>query len=420
VNRLLLYGLFTEWNNTEGLVKLGIGDYFLLLELITERVESLKTFDDFVFTCETLWLKSTAQQTAFRQLFENRRKNVLEIIDWFNRKQEASKTNPVDSITGPKPVDNTSTTGADEESKNTSKNDEQVIEKTPDAPRLTNNEPEGLVGINLGAHTEGAAADGQTQIFSFTVSNEVLSASRRYMFGTEYFPVNSRILQQSWRSLYNHQEGEALGELSMPATIKKISREGRFLDFVYEPSEINRLSLFIFIDQGGSMTAQEAFGAELVRTAFASEVHKTVKPYYFYNIPQPTADDEEVFVVYDEQRTASFTTAKLFKGLNKKNIVLLLYSDCGAIKGSVNKERLDATEMFLKTMLKYTGFIAWLNPAPMHRWNSSAAGAIRLRMPEVGMFEADRLGIAQAVDTLKGKLTPTLKKQYAAAASRNK
>lgn len=419
MKQLLLYDLYVEWNKTEGLTKLGVEDYLLFLKLITEDVAIIKTFDDFVFICETIWLKSWEQQVAFHQLFEKRRAGIGEMIAFINRKKEIEKViPPTDERNDITPVKQTTTDVRRNAKESPDVKEDSPKNDTQSKTELPEKEPEGIVPIYLGTDKKEGEGNDETQMYSFTVKDEVLSASRHYLFGTEYFPVSSRVLQQTWRRLYNLRKGDTLGEISIPATIQKISREGQFHDFVYRPEDVNMLSLFIFIDLGGSMAAMDAFGVELARTALESEVHTMVKPYFFYNVPHPSADDEQVYVVYDLQRTESFTTAKLFKGLKKKNIALMLYSDCGVPNGEINSDRLAATKKFLKRVLKFAGFVAWLNPTPEHRWGGTAAGQIRLHLPEVGMFEADPLGITQAVNALKGKWTSNLKKQHAAAARR--
>jgi uncharacterized protein with von Willebrand factor type A (vWA) domain len=417
VNRLLLHELFIEWNKTAGLEKLGLSDYFLLLKLIEDKEAPVQTFDDLVFACETLWLKSLEQRPAFHQLFEKRRKGIQEIVEHLYKKEQAATAQiSADEIKVLPPITPSEQTGEMDQPE--TEKDKKREEPTAE-PISPDNEPEGIVFITLGEYTGEAETDTNTQTYSFSSQTELLPVSRKYYFGTEYFPVHERALQQSWRNLYNNQDGEQIAGISIAETIKKICRVGTFLDFVYQPVKINRLSLFIFIDQGGSMVAHEAFGMELANTAIKSKVHAHVKPYFFYNTPQQHDDDNDLYLVYNQDRTEAFTTTKLFKGLNKKNIVLLIYSDAGAINGNINTERLSAMEAFLKIISKYTGFVAWLNPVPEHRWEGTTANALRLKVPEVGMFEATSSGIAQTMNALKGKLTTTLKKQYAAAEKGN-
>lgn len=418
MNPLLFHKLFADWNETEGLVKLGIGDYLLLLQLVAHKNKALQSFDDFVFACETLWLKRVEQREAFHKLFEQRREGIEEMIAYLNAQvneavpkfEAAAAEKAVAAPDAPNPTAETEA-GNPANSVNQNKQEENTKEKAPE------NQPEGEITITL--ELSGAEQDGFETAQRFTVSEDyvLLSPSKRYLFGTEYFPVSNRVLQQSWRSLYNNHDVQGLGEVDMPDTIKRICREGRFIDFAYRPEQANLLSLFIFIDQGGSMTACEEFGKELVKSALESEVHANVRPYFFWNVPVALDDGSNVYAVYNEQRTEAFHTTDLFKGLRKKNIVLLLYSDAGAINGNADSGRIEATAEFLKAMVRRTAFAAWLNPAPEHRWAGTGAGKIALAVPEVGMYEASRNGLNQAIEALKGKLTQSIKNQHAAAAS---
>ena len=81
MNQLLLYDLFMEWNQHQGLAKLGLDDYLLLLQLIEQSPVPMQCFDDIVFACETIWLKRQEQKESFRLLFEKRRRLICEFIE---------------------------------------------------------------------------------------------------------------------------------------------------------------------------------------------------------------------------------------------------------------------------------------------------------------------------------------------------
>lgn len=419
MSNLLLYDLFTEWNNqSKARVKLGYDDYWLLLQLMDESVFPFRDFDDFAFACETLWLKDVAQKEAFRKCFDRRRKTIEDWIGLLTQTEnrETASTVPEAETTPAGPTD----AGAEQQKAGRDSGDGSVQEKTDTASRKkkeegkkTPEEPEdGVVTLALGS---GAAAETATNVssakgFSVPDGGIVLPPSKQYLFGTEYFPVPGRALQQSWRTLYSNREANEAAEVDLKKTVTRICREGIFTDFEYEAGESNLLSLFIFIDQGGSMIACEEFGKELVKSAFASEAHRDIKPYFFHNVPLPhPANPDQGYVLYNEQKTKAASTFAMFKKASKKNIVLLIYSDAGAIKGNRDDDRISATLLFLKYMCARTAYIAWLNPAPEHRWQGTGAGAIAEKMPEVPMFEAGRTGMAQVIHALKGKLVQPLK-----------
>ncbi len=400
MNQPLFEKLFTDWNEHPGLAKLGTDDYLLLLKLLDEKSFVIKTFDDFKFVIETLWLKSQLQREAFDQFFTERRRYVTNFL----AQQAARRVVVVDGDRSlPKKPEEVPHAQGESGKASGERDAANPVVKTKEdkpeaaAPELP--EQDQLITLALGSGTVFNTAG------AYTVPENtiLLPPSKKYLLDNEYFPLPGRMLQQNWRNLYSNVEANTTDEVDMQKTINTICREGSFIDFEYESGQENLLSLFIFIDQGGSMVACEAFGKELVESARASDVHQTVKPYFFYNLPVEHANPVQGYVVYNEQRNKAYTTHSLFRGINKKNIVLLLYGDAGAIKGNSNEERLKNTQHFLKYMNRHTAATAWLNPAPAHRWPGTDAAAIRIGMPGVSMFETSRSGIAQAINALKGK-----------------
>ena len=413
MNQLLLYDLFMEWNQHQGLAKLGLGDYLLLLQLIEQSPVPMQCFDDIVFTCETIWLKRQEQKESFRLLFEKRRRLISEFIEQLIIQKESSihpAGLPVESTKSLQDSMNSLQASGTNSSEDKSKPGRIPEQGTVSEPFENKPPEEGMITLALGSDSSTIAA---SNAYTIPESNTLLPQSKKYLFGTEYFPVPNRVLQQNWRSLYNSHEAAIISEVDMMKTIRKICREGTFTNFEYQPDHINLLTLFIFIDQGGSMAACEEFGKELVRTAVESNVHRFTKPYFFYNVPLEHPDHTQGYTLYNEQRTKAYTTYALFKGISKKNIVRLIYSDAGAIKGNVEEERIKATTRFIKYICKHTAYTAWLNPAPEHRWKGTAAYEILSRVPDISMFEATRTGFAQAINALKGKMTQPIKNKHA-------
>jgi uncharacterized protein with von Willebrand factor type A (vWA) domain len=231
-----------------------------------------------------------------------------------------------------------------------------------------------------------------------------------YLFTNDYFPVASRQLQQMWRSLKNRQEGRDSEEMNIIRTIEYTAEQGYFSRFLYDRQLLNQLQLFVFLDQGESMVAMQEFGLELCLTAKLSDVHSRLEPYYFNRLPLSDLPTDD-YIFTSEDWTRSFTMRKMFSKFNRKDIVVLIYSDAGALRDELDPDRVLRTRQFVRRLYDLTGYIAWLNPAPMNRWEGSNAGLISGELP---MFEANRNGLENAIAALKGKLIVKNSTAYAA------
>jgi uncharacterized protein with von Willebrand factor type A (vWA) domain len=354
MNHFLLHNLFTEWNKNPGLQKLGTGDYLLLHQLIDKQAWPLQSFDEVVFVFQTLWLKHQDQQETFRQFFDKRRSAINEMINLLSIKTKLKEViAPDDKLLTEKQIRDKELEA--DKKKAEAKADEPLKkddDKASQIEKITETEeiplPEGRITLFLG----NGSNSGMNNLAAYAVpdSQPLLPPAKKYLLGTEYFPVQNRVLQQSWRSLYSNRESNSLYGIDVPKTINKICREGFFTRFEHETGRENIISLFIFIDHGGSMVACEEFGRELLNSASQSGVHSQgSEPYFFHNVPQ--SHSSQGYMLHNEQQTKAYTTHYLFNGLNRKNIVLLIYSDAGAIRGSKNKERLEATATFLQYVL---------------------------------------------------------------------
>lgn len=132
------------------------------------------------------------------------------------------------------------------------------------------------------------------------------------------------------------------------------------------------------------MAASASFGKELVESAFQSGIHLDIKPWYFHDVPDVFGKGDDVdYMLLDEKETNSFRISQLFKNLNKKNIVALIYSDAGALNLAESKKREEKTKLFLRHLIRNTAYTAWLNPAPRHRWHDTIADRIANAFAEV-------------------------------------
>lgn len=414
MNEVLIYDLFTALRKEKRLVAGGTGEYLLLQEFF-DKDFSFQNFEELEFALETLLVKSKSEQQVFRSIMREWRKKVeayanAQYVLLKNLKEPQKPTPPVEDAPGRNTAD-------------TPKTNEPPVSHTPQSQTsttTTTSQSEGQTDVEVYDASvkveEGtislskagpAAPDSTKQTLRPDEVVAELDKSKTYLFGNEYFPVQKRYLQQNWRSLKNKQETGEKNVIDLDKTISSIAKTGIFFDFQYQKYEQNLLSLFIFVDQGEAMSAFSAFGEELAASARESLVHRKTRNYYFYNLPQPeTNDKSQEYILFNEDSTQSYTISSLFSKHNANNIVVLIYSDAGAIKGydELWENRAEETRDFLHYLLKRTACVAWLNPAPRHRWENTPALDIAGAFSEMQMFEANHVGIVQAINALKGKL----------------
>lgn len=414
----ILYNLFTALRKEERLLAGGIGEFVLLEEQLTQQYD-LQNFEDFVFICKLLLVKNKSEQEIFESIVANWKKEIEVYIKKQFEKIDRLKKPAADLVieqpkTEPAATQNNSTFNPADATANQQQSNGPLDSQGPDRTTTTMSQEEenaeetaeSEITISLTDEKAGKPADGKAARPAESKTSS--DPDKLFLLGNEYFPVANRSLRQSWRTLKNRQDKNEYGTVDLMATIDEITRTGLFLGFEYQKKTINLLSLFIFIDRGSSMTAFEAFGKELASTAKDSGIHFELKPWYFYEVPDYTGENEaRQYWVFNEDETEAMSIAQLFKNLNKKNIVTLVYGDAGALSTASNEtleERKENTIEFLRYLLRRTAYTAWLNPAPSYRWKHTIAETISKKFSEAGMFEATNNGFEQAINALRGKI----------------
>jgi hypothetical protein len=198
-------------------------------------------------------------------------------------------------------------------------------------------------------------------------------------------------MRQNWRYLrLPMREGPAV-DFDARATFAKISREGVYLDPVLLPRRVNRCELVLLMDVHGSMTPFHDLARRLVQTALDGGRFRTVRDFYFHNIPDDSLMMSPAFTDAESLQT-------FMQGRSGRQIVFVIVSDAGAARGIRNGPRVDATCQFLRYLSRTKLRVVWLNPVPRDRWPGTSAETIERSVP---MFEINRLGMDRAIAALK-------------------
>ncbi len=211
----------------------------------------------------------------------------------------------------------------------------------------------------------------------------------------EYFPVTRRQMKQSWRYLRRFVRDGPATELDIEGTVKQFARQGVLLQTVLMPRRVNRAQLLLLMDRDGSMIPFHELSRRLAETAAQGGRLAKADVYYFHN-----CSDKYIY------QDPSCCEAKLLTDIianYSSSAGVLIFSDAGAARGGWNQERIDLTQQFLQQLKQRVRYVAWLNPMPKSRWDSTSAGEIASLVP---MFELSRQGLQGAISVLRGKFTP--------------
>jgi hypothetical protein len=206
-------------------------------------------------------------------------------------------------------------------------------------------------------------------------------------------PVTKRRISQAWRHYRRMGRSAQRTDFDADATVAELHRHGVLLEPVLIPRRTNQARLLMLEDVGGSMVPFRYVTKSVVGTAQHVGLAR-VDVRYFHDVPRGLVfrDPEQRNPVTVEEAAAPFTSAGI-----------LVYSDAGAARGSMDHTRLDHTAELLVTLRRYTAAIAWLNPVPRHRWAGTTAEAICDLDHGVPMFPLDHYGLADAIDVLRGR-----------------
>lgn len=389
-----LLTLYREISRDKQWINPGTDAYFRLLQLLQSGEAPLHTFDDMVFLLETLWLKSEQHRDRFRALLEQRRNAIQDFINWQSEQaemQDQQSLQPTGILRDDVPPSSDATPTRQQQQTREEQKKEPLQQEETAAPAVA-------ASITFTLSDDKPAHSG---IFSLQADGTVKPRQQQsFLFTNDYFPVKNRQLQQAWRSLKSYSgKGLQTDHIDFPKTIEMTARKGFFSALSFERAADSRLQVLLLLDRGQSMLAMEAFGKELWQTMPQQE--QWPEPLYFRDLPRYDAYNKDYFLMAGDEGK-KIALRKLFSGLHRKDIAVLIYSDAGALLQDDDAERLEHTRAFLAQLYGFCARISWINPAPRERWDDTNAGILSQELP---MFDTGRNAVEQAIAVLKGKFS---------------
>jgi uncharacterized protein with von Willebrand factor type A (vWA) domain len=203
--------------------------------------------------------------------------------------------------------------------------------------------------------------------------------------------VSSRALAVLWRRFRRLERSGPKTELDLNATIEERSRRGFVPQPVMRARRVNRARLVILIDASNSMAPWRPFLDSIETSMLASRL---VAPdiFYFNNVPRRavhrTIEQSDPLPVLQALR-------------QRQGASLLIVSDAGAARGTLNHKRVKESAEFLANAARLMRSIVWLNPMPRARWVNTSAGRLASRSGAV-FLPLDVSSLILAVDVLRG------------------
>lgn len=228
----------------------------------------------------------------------------------------------------------------------------------------------------------------------------------RFLLRSDYLPITQRRMRRNWRYLSRTIREGALNELDIDATVREISCQGVFLRPVLKPSRVNRASLLILVDYGGSMIPFQSLSERIVNTAKRGGRLGSLGTYYFQNCPTPNWDCLDDYLLYSDISApeSAQRTSRILNQFASPQLGILIFSDAGAARGGLNETRFEMTRDFLTFIKQKIRSIVWVNPLPESRWFGTTAEPIAT---QVAMVEANQVGMDAAISMLRGKYRET-------------
>lgn len=353
---------------------LGIDDYLLLIDSIRAGF-GIRDQKDLEQLCFTLWAKSPEDQEIIHKLL------TLEVFK-VNNLSRAINTIPLENNT-------------DSESKNVYIQKPNNSEKQSNEAK--NNEVNEIGFDNQVTEKEKTSGEPdpleQYKELEFAETEKIYHSWNSFR-SQDYFPISRRQMKQIWRNLKKKIRYGVPNEVDIEKTIDKAARDSFFLSPVLVPERTNVSKVLFLLDRDGSMVPFHILSDILVETCRSEALLYKPEKLYFHDYPN--------HYMYKDQSRLEPVLLRDFWNYSLKDVNVIIFSDAGASRGSLDKERTKNTIEFTTKLQQNTKHCIWLNPMPKSRWRNSSAYEIS---QSIFMSEFSLLELRRATTYLKGKFS---------------
>lgn len=387
-NSLPYHEVFREF--VQNKYPLGVDDYLSFLRLLSTSLmykpENYRmATEDLLEICKILWLKPDTSVIEFENVFWKgfSQLPVLEIPTDMAA-PDAGSENQQDQ----NPLPNADI-----------KENEQTDAPLPDVKLPEPIQPTPAAGQSIEENTAKffSIRFGDSGSVGGGMANEVVTASRKFLFTDNYFPVSKRGIHQLFSTLPVKKARNAAKVADIEGTIGEIAKSGFLSGVVFKKEEEIFNELVILNDFGGSMIAFEQLTdlfSEIMSGLFNGNHQKPMAAnYYFQNVI-----DEYLYL---NKSSTKFEKLNAFVDkYSNSRVAIIIISDAGAARRSNTNARFYGVVRMLTSLEKITRHIVWLNPVPREFWKNNLAQKISNFVPMFDISDAD-LKLANSI--LRGR-----------------
>jgi hypothetical protein len=224
--------------------------------------------------------------------------------------------------------------------------------------------------------------------------------AREYRNFDDSVELGTRNLKLALRRLRKFARDGAAEELDLDGTIDATARNAGWLDLKLVPERRNAVKVLLLLDVGGSMDDHVRICEELFSAARSEFKH--LEHYYFHNFIY-----ENLWKDNRRRHSELTTTTQLLRTFNPDYRVIFVgdatMSPYEIVQpgGSVEHWNAESGAAWMQRMTAHFPRLVWLNPEPVHRWDSTPS--IRIAQQLVGgrMFPLTLEGLDRATAALR-------------------
>lgn len=334
-------------------IELDLSQYLAFWELLLSSQFRVIDWEQVLDLCKILWLSKIDYQDSFERIF--REEAILLCSTITGNKREGHLYN-----------DEANSRGNSNTSNNTSRDRGSSTKDSDDFsyPHPESEQKESGLGERRGSIYLQFSEIDQGKEGTFTLSPDGELLDNNYLFSEKYSPLLDRRLQQHWKYLRSNLIKKPGTALDVGATVKELAQWGLISTPKYLDDREKQPKIIFLVDQSPSMVAFEYMEPHFM-TAFRASLPKAdIKVAYFHNSPK---------AIYNEKK---LTINQLISKKSGHKVAVLIFSDAGAARGSMNTDRIDETRLFLDKIRQGSSTTLWFNPLPLDRWLYSSADYI--------------------------------------------
>ncbi len=224
--------------------------------------------------------------------------------------------------------------------------------------------------------------------------------AREYRNFDDSVELGTRNLKLALRRLRKFARAGAAEELDLDGTIDATARNAGWLDLKLVPERRNAVKVLLLLDVGGSMDDHVRICEELFSAARSEFKH--LEHYYFHNFIY-----ENLWKDNRRRHGELTTTTQLLRTFNPDYRVIFVgdatMSPYEIVQpgGSVEHWNAESGAAWMQRMTAHFPRLVWLNPEPVHRWDTTPS--IRIAQQLVGgrMFPLTLDGLDRATAALR-------------------